>query len=537
MKSGLLKGLLSIVVVICGVLLSALRGHVAVFATESTDTGRPIVLRLIDGDFGQSCHGIIRVTRRSDNEPVRLPSLIPRGSGWYTTTPTAELVLPNEELLFEAVRGIETELARFVLDAGADLADNTVTLRLSRFSNLRARGWRNGNTHLHVMDRSRVQADRYLREVPVSDDLDLVYLSHLRRIPDETSYISNEIVEEGLTGDTFDRLSTETFLIRPGEEHRHNFGRGGEGFGHVMLLDIVRLIRPVSIGPGIMRQGTDGIPLQRGIRQAREDGATVVWCHNALGFEDIPNWLAGTVHAQNIFDGGDRGSYKDTFYRYLNIGMRIPFSTGTDWFIDDFSRVYVPLKGRLTSPAWLSQLREGRSFITNGPLLEFTVDDHEIGDTLNLQSAADVQVVAKCTGRVDFGRLELVRNGEVIATAEATAVGGHFETQMTEQVLIDEPCWLAVRTMLDAEKNELGMTLHAHTSPVYCDFAGERPFDPTVALELIAEIREGIQAIRVQAAFGNDEEMESVMQVYRNGLQVLQQMIDQYTSRSARLRN
>ena len=89
-----------------------------------------------------------------------------------------------------------------------------------------------------------------MREVPESDRLELVFLSHLRRLPDEATYISDEIVEEGLTGPALRNLSTENVLFRPGEEHRHNFGRGGAGFGHVMLLNITKLIRPVSIGPG-----------------------------------------------------------------------------------------------------------------------------------------------------------------------------------------------------------------------------------------------------------------------------------------------
>ena len=103
----------------------------------------------------------------------------------------------------------------------------------------------------------------------------------------------------------------------------------------------------------------------------------MIWCHNTFGHEDIPNWVAGLLHAQNIFDGGDHGSYEDTFYRYLNVGMKVPFSTGTDWFIYDFSRVYVPLAGELTTKRWLAELAAGRSYITNGPLLELTADGQQ----------------------------------------------------------------------------------------------------------------------------------------------------------------
>ena len=122
-----------------------------------------------------------------------------------------------------------------------------------------------------------------------------------------------------------------------------------------------------------MGDGTDGIPLQHGIKEAHRDGASVLWCHNAFGLEDLPNWMAGLLDAQNIFDGGNHGSYRDTFYRYLNLGMKVPFSTGTDWFIFDFSRVYVAVEGELTSKKWLDQLAAGKTMITNGPFLELEV--------------------------------------------------------------------------------------------------------------------------------------------------------------------
>ncbi len=87
----------------------------------------------------------------------------------------------------------------------------------------------------------------------------------------------------------------------------------------------------------------------------------MIWAHNLYGFEDIPNWITGRVHANNIFDGSHRGSFKDTYYRYLNIGLHVPFSTGTDWFIYDFSRVYVQTDRPLTPTAWLEILAAGKS--------------------------------------------------------------------------------------------------------------------------------------------------------------------------------
>ena len=46
------------------------------------------------------------------------------------------------------------------------------------------------------------------------------------------------------------------------------------------------------------------------------------------------------VDALNVFDGARIGTYEDGYYRYLNIGIRLPISTGTDWFLYDLARVY-----------------------------------------------------------------------------------------------------------------------------------------------------------------------------------------------------
>ena len=71
------------------------------------------------------------------------------------------------------------------------------------------------------------------------------------------------------------------------------------------MENIKSLIQPVSIGPAIMKSGTDGIPLQRGIDAARRDGATVIWCHNKKGVEDLPNVVELLSKVVDGASGGD----------------------------------------------------------------------------------------------------------------------------------------------------------------------------------------------------------------------------------------
>jgi len=481
-----------------------------------------LTLNLIDAATKEPLPGLVRITT-FDDHVLALGDLFNRGTGlrqshsskdWHVVLESTAVSVPQERLTIEALTGLETELTRRTIEL-ADQASAKVTLPLVRFHRAATSGWRNGNTHLHLMSLTRDQADQYLKSISLADGLDLVFVSYLRRAKAERNYISNTYTKQQLQ-----QLSGHGVMFGHGEEHRHNFGPGGEGYGHVMFLNIKELIRPVSIGPGIMGEGTDWPPLRRGIDKARFDGATAVWCHNAWGFEDVPNWISGTLDAHNIFDGGSRGSYEDTFYRFMDIGLRVPFSTGTDWFIYDFSRVYVEIEEPLTIERWLDRLREGRSFITNGPLLEFSVGNSRPGDVVKLAQPKELKIGARAVGRRDFQKIEVVYNGRVVQSNPSRPVGGHFEALITAPLRISKPGWIALRVNSE-QKNELGAPLFGHTSAVYVEVAGKTIFKPEVAEELIAEMREAIRMIRKKATFADEKQRYEMLNVYREGIDSL----------------
>jgi hypothetical protein len=482
-----------------------------------------MTIQLLDAGTGQPLGGLVRITNLETGKAIKLTDEIHRELNWYALADQTTVNVPQTKLKIEAFHGIETKLQVHEEDVTGILRV-TVKLALRRMYDPRSRGLVSGNTHLHLMKLTYAEAHRYLRLVPQADGLDLVFLSHLRRLPDEKDYISNRIVETSLAGGGGElrRLSQHGTLFANGEEHRHNFSAYGEGYGHVMLLDLLQLIRPVSIGPGIMTgEGTDGIPLQRGIRTARNDGATVIWCHNTYGFEDTPNLMAGLLHALNIFDGSVDTTYEESFYKYLNLGLHLPFSTGTDWFIYDFSRVYVPLEGELSAKDWLSQLQSGKSYITNGTFLEFTVSGYTAGDTIGLAAASELKVQGVAVGRNDFSGIELVSNGEVIHTTQTESANGYFRAQMEFTLKADQPGWLALRIPMDAGKNEFGKGLFAHTSPIYIEMAGKRIFQSEVAKQLVTDIQANMEVISEKGIFANEDEREAVLKVHRQGMEAL----------------
>jgi hypothetical protein len=492
----------------------------------TAETSCRLTIELLLADRPQPVAGLVRLTNQVSGKPLSLADEIHRDKNWYALAPRTTLTLPPTRIKVEAFHGLETGLVTRDIDLTAKESE-TLSLRLKQFYSAAERRLQAGNTHLHLMKLTHAEMDRYLRLVPQADALDLVFVSLLRRIPDERDYISNTLTEGDLG-----RLSQGGVLFGNGQEHRHNFGTGGEGFGHVMLLNILKQIEPVSIGPGIMKEGTDGIPLQRGIRTARQDGATVIWCHNTFGHEDIPNWVSGLVHAQNIFDGGDHGTYEDTFYRYLNVGMQVPFSTGTDWFIYDFSRVYVPISGELTTKKWLAELAAGKSFITNGVLLEFTANGKNIGETISAAAGDELQIAGRAVGRNDFRRVELIHNGRVVHTAASRPSADHFEANLEFKLTASDAGWIALRIPASAGQNEFGKPLFAHTSPIYFTVNNRRIFNAEVAQALLSEMEASRQFVNEKATFADVQERESVLRVYRDAIALFQERIATAARRS-----
>lgn len=414
-------------------------------------------------------------------------------------------MLPRGKVRVEAVSGLETTLASEEFDT---TKQTEVSLKLKTFLRPEESDLVAGNTHLHLMNLTAEDSDEYLKQIPVADRLKVQFVSYLERIKEDVNYITNrhpigEMPQFAKTG----------VLFNNGEEHRHNFGSHGEGYGHVMFLDIKKLVKPVSLGSGITGGGNDDLALRPGIEDARKQGGTIIWCHNAFGFEGVPNTLAGRVDAMNVFDGSRVGTFEDSYYRFLNVGLRFPISTGTDWFIYDFSRVYAKVPGPLTIPKWLDALKAGRCQATNSPLLSLTVDGKDIGDVLNFAEAKTVKVEVTARGRHDFQKLELVQNGRVIQTEPAKGQDGTFTAHISKEVRIDEPAWFAARIDSTA-KNELDRQLFAHTSPVYVDFAGKRVFDVAAAELMLKRMELAREEIGKRGKFADDAARGRLLAIY-----------------------
>lgn len=497
----------------------------ALIAVRTNSDAVTVQIQLYDSATKSPATGMIRLS--IDGKPIALPKLVDRCRGmaksetvrnWYAIPESGvEVALPPGDYSIEALSGLETELTKsqFVVENER----RELRLPLKFLFRPADHGLTAGDTHLHLRDMTEAEVDAYLRTVPAADGLKVVYVSYLERHLADRTYITNRYPDWPL-----DKYRGRGVQFHHGEEYRHNFGAGGEGYGHVMFLNLKDRILPASVGPGITGGGFDDEPLRPGIDAARKQGATILWCHGTFGYEDVPNIVTGRVDALNFFDGSRRGTYEEVYYRCLNLGMRLPISTGTDWFIDDFSRDYVKIGAEVSPTAWLEGLKAGRALMTNGPLLTLTVDGREPGSVLELAGPRKLRIEATGVGRLDFTKLELVHNGTVIASVEAAAKDNGFHAVLRKEVAVDSPGWFAVR-IASKTRNELGGELFAHTSPVYVDVGDRRPFVVEDALALLKLIEQARDEIPKQGKFSSPEKREELLAGYQEAAELLAKRI------------
>jgi hypothetical protein len=154
----------------------------------------------------------------------------------------------------------------------------------------------------------------------------------------------------------------------------------------------------------------------------------------------------------------------EDFYDFLNLGVRLTADAGSDmpWgsTIGEV-RTYAYTGSSFSADRWYAALKDGHTFVTNGPMLELTVGKAIPGDEVKLAYPGKVHVHARAWAPESIGApktLEVVSNGQVIRTS-----AGLLDFDMA----IPRSQWLAAR--VTAENGAA-----AHTSPVYVIVEGAK---------------------------------------------------------------
>src|SRR5579872_88783 len=486
--------------------LSAVRG-------QRPDTSAPAIIRgsLIDGGTGQPVAAKIRVTNTNSKEvylPARAIKTMPKTAKvdrYFYARGSYEIAVPPGRYQIEVVRGISHDAAIEYTEVGSGIT-HIHNFRIPVLKDLHRTGWYSGNTHTHYALEIEEDPDDRLRMVPPAEGLDVSVISYLIR--NDSPYITNRYPVGPLP-----QFCQDGTIVDMGEEARNNRTFSEFGYGHVLFLHIPRAVEPVSTGL-LSKDGKapDFPTLSMLCANAREIGGTTVWCHNGSGVESPVAAALGQMDAYNLADGLE-ADYR-RYYGLLNCGFRLPASTGTDWWIYDHNRVFVQVEGKFTYDNWIAGLRAGRTFVSNGPLIELRVDGKGPGSSI--ESSGQLEVSANAVSRLPFERLEIVYNGEIIAEESSLK---QREAVLHRQISVNRGGWIAARVS-GGGKTYAGYTVFAHTSPIYVRVQDTPHRQAEAAGAFVDEIEESMQLIRKSFRFAKDADRALALGRFEAGRRV-----------------
>ena len=454
--------------------------------------------RVFDASSGAPLEARVQLLDATGHFRAPDGAVLKRGPGepFFYCEGTFEVDVPRGQVDVVVERGTEYRPLRLVVDASAGQVD----LPLARWARMAERGLYAGNTHVHY-DEKETRPDERLRLDPRVEDLPVLVVSRLVRR--ELAYASNAFPIGR------HEHSGHGHVIDVGEESRHNYPDDPWriGLGHIMLINLERQVDPVSRGVLVDDSAPDYPPLVDACDAARGQGGLVLWCHNANGMEAPVAAALGKLDGLNLFDPYWMDPEYDLWYALLDCGIRLPASTGSDWFVCSSNRVYVDVPGSFSYGAWLDGLRQGRTFVTNGPALSLRVAGRAPSNEV-LAPSGDrrLEAVVEWDSAVPVDRVELIRDGEVIASGTTSPLRARVDAA--------DAGWLAARCWGE-RRNSYGHPLWAHTSPVY--LRERSPRTRTAAELFLTRLDRAADWLRTGARFDNAEQRDRMLRLFAEG--------------------
>jgi hypothetical protein len=135
--------------------------------------------------------------------------------------------------------------------------------------------------------------------------------------------------------------------------------------------------------------------------------------------------------------------------------------------------------GESSYESWAAGVRAGQVVVSNGPLLELTVNGAAPGATLDGDVA---EGEARALFHRPISNLEIVANGQVVAAHAGD--GKATEVALPFRIPVRESLWVAARAQSSQREGE--PEIRAHTNPVYV-LRGGRPVRVETARRAVIE--------------------------------------------------
>jgi hypothetical protein len=412
--------------------------------------------------------------------------------------------LPRGQAIVDVARGFEYEPLR----QRVEIADGQrrLELRLKRWTDMNARRWFSGDTHVHFLSTQGGHREAQ------GEDLNVVNLL----LSQWGSLFTNT---EEFTGEPTFSQNGRTIVWATQENRQHLLG-------HLTLLGLRRPVYPwCSDGPSEAELGgTLETTMAAWADACHAQGGTVILPHLPN-----PNGEPAALIATGRVDGVEMirdGVYQHLeYYRYLNAGYRLPIVGGTDKMSSEVAvgqyRTYVrvPEDEEFSYQSWCRNLALGRTFLSGGPLIELSVEGAEIGDTVQLPaSGGEVEVVATVRSTIPIHTLQIVAGGAALSArasggasevlgdpsagagyrvlAQTDEPAGARELRVRARVRVEGHTWLCARAAGPGyqalpHRDVWSRGAFAHTSPIYVACGGDYALADPAGLQYMLTLVDG----------------------------------------------
>jgi len=308
-------------------------------------------------------------------------------------------------------------------------------------------------------------------------------------------------------------IAVNTFNIHP-------------ALGRLGLLNCHRPVFPLSFGGDF----SDDWSLNDWCNQCHRKNGLTIWCDayrpeaGLAGGEALVAAILGKIDALE-FDSRERTqALLPVWYRLLNAGLRLPLVGGSGKDSNRTAlgsmRTYVTTNDELHDRTWVDGVRQGNTFISNGPLLEFTVNGIPAGSAIEVAPGQKLAIRATAKSIVPYEKLEIIANGHVVSETGALAAA-EIENDLVDGGWIAARCFGSAKSILDQRS-----PIFAHTSPVFVTATGKPPYaEPNAIKSLRDEVEQVRHWVESIGRFEQEKSKARLLDLCGEALRTLAQRI------------
>jgi TolB protein len=309
-------------------------------------------------------------------------------------------------------------------------------------------------------------------------------------------------------------------MVAQGQEVRSHF------HGHIGLLNVAEAFTPWFFGPSNPTLGDPNLTNADVFAYANKVGAFGTYVH-PVGDDGNPfaDAAIDNIPLELLSDGilephmglelvcawtSSLGT-AELWYRLLNIGQPVAAMSGTDSWVDfhrtpavGTGRAYIrPTTEAEVADKLLAGAIAGRSFLTTGPALIFSLDNGAKPGDVSAGAAQGYSLTL--ASAVDIEMVEIIVNGQVVNTLAGIAAG---ETKSySGEVDLPEGGWVAARAYAAEQRTDSWPSMHArpfaHSSPIWIGEIGST--EATARNAAAEDLLRGINAAEKQAKLAYGE--------------------------------